>query len=423
MTPRKDYRHDLERAARQMILVRKIDVLARLILRTIMRNIPIKHAGIFLYDKKREEYIVTVSKGKRGVKVPVGFTKVKKDNPLIRYFIDWQLNGVFKQDFLLYDRVNYYLRIPTINRNDKLKQLLLDIKDELSLYQAKALIPGFFRNDLVGILFLGAKESRTGFRKEELGFLTVLASDVVMSIQNAWLFEDLSEQLAVNKNMFFSTVTAMATAIEAKDKYTIGHTARVVKYSMGIANQLVKDGIPGVDIKKFKENLRIAALLHDIGKIGVPEKILNKEGPLDPNERVLIERHPDVGADILSHIVEFKDIIQGVKYHHERYDGRGYPSKLAGEDIPLTAAIISVADTYDAMTSDRPYRRALSSREALIEIEKNSAKQFHPKVVMAFKKSFEIEVLPSIAEENIPAFSKDESISDENPPDGLPAAT
>jgi putative nucleotidyltransferase with HDIG domain len=257
-----------------------------------------------------------------------------------------------------------------------------------SLYQAKACIPGFFRNDLVGILFLGGKENGKKFSEEELGFLSVLASDVVMALKNAWLIDDLNHQLKANKRLFLQTVSALASSIEAKDKYTIGHTERVVKHSLDIAYGLKKH-IRIDNWDKFIEDLRIAALLHDIGKIGIPEKILNKENVLTAKERRIIENHPLIGANILNHIEEFREVLLGVKYHHERHDGKGYPYHLKGRQIPLIASIVSLADAFDAMTIDRPYHKSLSPQEAMKEIEGNKGQQFSPLVVDAFLKVYQ----------------------------------
>lgn len=379
---RKDYRRDLEKAARQMILVHRVDTLSRLIVRTIMRNVRVKHAGIFLFNKSTGDYIVKVSKGKSGIKIPEGFTKVRADNPLISYFTDPSLRGKLKQDFLLYSRVQYDLTAPRLKKDATLRTYLNDLKDEMALYQARVLVPGFYRENLIGILFLGEKLDKTSFKPEELGFLSVLASDVVMAIQNAWLFEGLNDQLGINKKLFLSTVTALATAIEAKDKYTIGHTERVVKYSVLIARHLKTAHVPSA--KDFEENLRIAALLHDIGKIGIPEKLLNKKTQLTEKERAFISRHPLLGVEILRPISEFSDVILGVKYHHERHDGKGYPFRLAGDQIPVVASIIAVADAFDAMTSDRPYRAALPVESAIREIRRCRGTQFNPDVVDAF---------------------------------------
>jgi HD-GYP domain-containing protein (c-di-GMP phosphodiesterase class II) len=135
---------------------------------------------------------------------------------------------------------------------------------------------------------------------------------------------------------------------------------------------------------KFLEHLHIAGLLHDIGKIGIPEAILNKNGPLDNEEQKRMKEHPLVGATILNPIKELENAILGVKYHHEKYDGSGYPEGLKGKDIPLLATIIAVADTFDAMTTDRPYRRGLTKDEAVQEIKRVSGTQLNPQVAEAF---------------------------------------
>ncbi len=381
-----DYRTYLEEAARQMILIHKVDTLIRLILRRIVRTLNVEHAGIFLYDKRKDEYVVKVSQGEAGARIPAGFVKVSKANPIIRYFTG-QKFSFFDRRYLLYRRINYYLRNRKYQHNKKIISFLKELKEECTVYHAKAFIPGFFRQNLIGVLFLGAKEDKSDFTLAELGFLSILASDVVMAIQNAWLFEDLRNQLEANKRMFLNTVTALAAAIETKDKYTIGHTERVVAYSLAIAEEIEK-GMPQGGEVEFRENVRIAALLHDIGKIGVPERVLNKKKPLNDRDWAYIKKHPLMGEGILSSLSEFKDAIAGVKYHHERYDGKGYPYQLKGDEIPLVAAIISVADAFDAMTTDRPYRRALTLEEAIGEIKRNRGKQFSPLVVDAFLRAY-----------------------------------
>ncbi len=151
---------------------------------------------------------------------------------------------------------------------------------------------------------------------------------------------------------------------------------------------MAESGKKAIDAK-FLENLHIAGLLHDIGKIGIPESILNKQGPLDADERKVMNDHPLVGAAILQPIRELDEAVLGVKYHHERYDGSGYPEKLKGEQIPLSAAIIAVADTYDAMTTDRPYRKGLNRDEAAKEIKRVSGAQLTPEIVEYFLKLYE----------------------------------
>jgi len=383
-----NYRKDLETAARQMILIRRVDTLIKLILRTIIKNVKVKHAGFLLYDKERDEYVAKTSKGEGGVKIPSGFTKVRRDNLLIRYFTDENL-GVLGRDYLLASKVNSFLNSKKGKNNKDLSVFFDKVKFQLSLYNAKACIPGFFRNELICILLLGQKIDRKGFSKEELGFLSVLSSDVVMAIQNAWFFQDLNKQLQLNKKLFLQTVEAFAAAIDAKDKYTLGHTKRVSHFSLVVAEEIKKMKKNACkDWDKFIQNLRIASLLHDIGKIGVREEVLNKKTSLTRRERREIEKHPLIGFLILKQVDEFQEPMEGVKYHHERYDGSGYPEGIKGRKTPLIAQIISVVDAFDAMTADRPYRKGLSDDEAAQVIKKNRGKQFSPLIVDAFLRAY-----------------------------------
>lgn len=378
------YRKELEKAARQMILIHRTDTLIKLILRTVIRTLKVSHVGIFLYDKKRDGYVLSVSKGEKGVKIPSGLVKISKDSPLIKYFLD--KNNLKKENFLIIDRVKKILKRDRIKNSPQQKEFFNRLLYQMSIYKIEVALPIIFREELLGVFLLGRKIKKNEFTLEELTFLSILSSDVAMAIRNASLFEDLKVQLEKNKSLFLQTITALAEAIEAKDKYTSGHTERVAGYCSRIAYQLKK-------MRKirnwgeFQNDLRIAALLHDIGKIGISEKILNKRSSLNEKEWEVIKTHPLVGEEILSPIKDLKEVVLGVKHHHERYDGKGYPYGLKGRKIPLIARVISVADAYDAMVSQRPYRRAFAKKEAIEIIKKNSASQFHPTIVEAFLKS------------------------------------
>lgn len=187
----------------------------------------------------------------------------------------------------------------------------------------------------------------------------------------------LAEKTRQVELVTLNAITAIATTIEAKDPYTSGHSNRVAKCSVAIASRL------GVDEETLK-NLNFMALLHDIGKIGVPDAVLNKPHPLSDEEFSFIKKHPVIGHDILKNITTIPDVNVGALYHHERYDGKGYPNALSGEDIPFFARIIAIADTYDAMTSDRAYRKALTNEDVIIELEKNRGKQFDPEIQDVF---------------------------------------
>ncbi|MBF0558134.1 MAG: DUF3365 domain-containing protein [Nitrospirae bacterium] len=193
--------------------------------------------------------------------------------------------------------------------------------------------------------------------------------------------EDLShafkEMLLRMTRTYEGGVKALASAIEARDPYTKGHTDRVVHYSLVVAKEM---GLSDEQLKRIE----MGAVLHDVGKIGVPDTILRKPGPLNEEERRRIEEHPSIGANILYESDFLVNEIPAVLYHHERYDGKGYPAHLKEKDIPLIARIVAIADSFDAMTSDRPYRKAMDKDASIAEIEKCSGKQFDPEVADAF---------------------------------------
>jgi len=367
-----DYKKELEKAAKQMIFIHHSDTLVKLILRTIVRTLNLEHASLILYDEARDIYVAHTSSGKTGFKIPKGLTKISKDNPVIRYFMSIDPKNS-SQGWILFSAIQF-----------STNPLHKEMRNQFFLYNAKACIPGFFRDKVIFALFLGGKFDGEDFLPEELNFLSVLSSDTVMAIQNAWFFQDLTEQLHKNKRLFLQTVLALSSAIEAKDHYTQGHTERVIQYSLVIALELKVMGKIPRDEKNLFENLRISSLLHDIGKIGIPERILNKNGVLDNDEKKEMNKHPLIGANILKGIDEFQEPILGVKYHHERHDGLGYPEGLKEEQIPLIAQIIAVADAFDAMTTDRSYRKGLTRETAIRIIEDERNKQFNPVIADAF---------------------------------------
>lgn len=180
--------------------------------------------------------------------------------------------------------------------------------------------------------------------------------------------EDRKEEL---ERLSQQVILTLAKTIDAKDKYTKGHSERVADYSRKIAGKMELSG-------KEQQDIYWMGLLHDIGKIGIPDTIINKEGKLTDEEFRIIKMHPVIGVDILDTISEIPNIANGARFHHERYDGNGYPDKLAGEDIPLMARIIGIADAYDAMTSKRSYRDVLPQEVVRAEIVKGRGTQFDP---------------------------------------------
>ena len=218
-------------------------------------------------------------------------------------------------------------------------------------------------------------------KSDKFDQLLLLIESGIKSIKQMYEIKRINEELAESneklEQAYLDMVQTLRYTVEAKDAYTRGHSDRVSEYSVLIGEKL---GLPEDQIKI----LRIGGLFHDIGKIGVPDRILLKTDKLTDDEYSEIKNHPSIGAHILGAATIFKDIIPIVKYHHERYDGRGYPCGLKGEDIPYVARIAAVADTFDAMTSKRSYRDALNLDIVKEEIERCKGTQFDPAIADVF---------------------------------------
>jgi HD-GYP domain-containing protein (c-di-GMP phosphodiesterase class II) len=235
-------------------------------------------------------------------------------------------------------------------------------------------VPVKSKGVVIGVLQAINKLNNEKFTVDDQKMLESLADQVAIALENARLYE-------AQKIMFKETAEALATAIEKRDPYTGGHTKRVRDFSMACAKNMKLDN----DVMEW---LEIAAILHDAGKIGVDDRILRKPGRLDDDEFFQMKQHPKYGFEILQHVKELGRAIPGMKHHHERFDGKGYPDGLQNGDIPLIARIIAAADTWDAMTSDRPYRKGLPDKVANQELKKFSGIQFDPEVVKAFLKAY-----------------------------------
>jgi len=232
-------------------------------------------------------------------------------------------------------------------------------------------VPLISRGRVIGVLQLLNSRARGGFDGEDLRRMRLFAGPLAHALENARLFARL-------ERTFVESVTALAEAVERRDPYTGGHLHRVVAYSLLLGDELE---LPAEEL----ETLRLGATLHDIGKIAVPDDILRKPAALDAEELAVMQRHPADGAAIVSRIQSLAPVLPIVRNHHERMDGRGYPDGLAGDAIPLLARIAAVADTYDAITTSRPYRPGLDAATAAREIREDAGTRLCPRVVAAFE--------------------------------------
>jgi putative nucleotidyltransferase with HDIG domain/PAS domain S-box-containing protein len=238
-------------------------------------------------------------------------------------------------------------------------------------YRSSAAFPVIGEDEVVGVL--NVYNMYDEFPDKDIGFLQSFANLCASYIKNSELLESLQE-------LFLGTVRALSETITAKSQWTRGHLDRVTNYAIDIGKEM------GLNEKDLK-NLELASLLHDIGKIGTYEAILNKPATLTKDEFNLIKLHAGKGAEMLSTIKQLTEIVPSIKYHHERYDGKGYPEGLKGEGIPVLSRILCVADAVDSMLADRPYRKGLAMREIVKELRKESGAQFDPMVIEAFLKT------------------------------------
>ncbi len=321
---------------------------------------------------------------------------------LLRFILDAAMKE-FEADFaslhfMSSDEEKIELKATAGLENDKLKHLTIDHCRNISIESVTKNEPIIFndpdmdytwggqsikssicqllmaKGKVLGTLAVVRISNPHPFTQGQLIGLSLLASKAAAALENSNLYSNL-------KTAYVETVESLANAIEARDSYTRGHTERVYMMACSIAEEL------GWTVEMLGD-LKMGALLHDIGKIGVPDAILNKTASLTPEEFSIMKMHPEAGARIVNSISFLKPALPYILYHHERHDGNGYPYGLAGENIPMPGRLLAVVDTLDAITSDRPYRNGRSLEIAIKEISRNSGTQFHPLVAQACIESF-----------------------------------
>ena len=274
--------------------------------------------------------------------------------------------------------------------------------DTLHSAGAELFVPLWTRDEFVGALVLSKKFSAEPYTIEDFELLKVISNQIAITLNNHALFIDLAAQLEENRRLYeemrliyHDTIQAFAAAIDAKDAYTKHHSYRVAKYVVAIAREL---GWDEEDI----EGMYIAGLLHDVGKIILRDDVLNKKSPLSKEEKEELRKHSSISYDIISKIkFPWKDVVRTVRHHHERLDGNGYPDAINAGDLSDGEKILTLADAFDAMTTDRPYRKRMSLENALEELKRCVRTQFDPKIMGAFCKVLEREINSELASPDI----------------------
>jgi len=252
-------------------------------------------------------------------------------------------------------------------------------------YERKTLVcaPLIVKDEVIGTITVVNKNDGSTYSNDDLGLLTTIAAQASIAIKNAMLYDE-------QQKTYLNTIHALVSAIEASDSYTRGHSERVTKYSLTIAKRL------GLSQERLKIMER-AAILHDIGKIGINLALLHKVGRLTDEDVFDLQQHPEIGIRILEPIEFLVDVRLCIVQHHERFDGKGYPNKLKGDELLLESRVLAIADAFDAMTSDRPYRKALSLDIAVKELLDNAGTQFDPEIVPVFVDLLEQGAFPFFA--------------------------
>ena len=266
-------------------------------------------------------------------------------------------------------------------------------RDKLSENGIELVLPMIVRGEVTGMVLLGGKASGEEFSTEDFETIRAMVRHIGVGIHTHRLLEQVEQRAEENRRLYEEmrktyrdTIRAFAAAIDIKDKYTQGHSERVGKYSEIIAREMGWS-------EEQVEGIQIAGYLHDVGKLIVDRNIINAPYNIDAKLSSELNRHPSAGYEILAPIKHpYADIPLMAKYHHERLDGRGYPDGLKDEQIPIGAKIVSLADAFDAMTTDRPYRRRRSFEDVVRDLRESSGKQFDGKVVAAFAKAILKEV-------------------------------
>ena len=335
-----------------------LDRVSDLVLKESTKALDADHASLFLLDERMKHLVLARA---------CGFSENEMDN--IKLLGSWEVIN----DQLITRKKP--LIVNDVSRDLIFKRKRLPFSQEKIPVKSFLAVPLEKGPKVIGALIVSNK-TRPGhvFTDRDKRLLVALSNHIAIALLNAKLYHRLKE-------LFISTVRALVRAIDAKDRYTSGHSERVMKYSLAIGRQLKLN-------EEMLENLRLSSLLHDVGKIGIKENVLSKPSRLTHRERNQVMAHPAIGVRIVGNIDGSRRIINGILEHHERYDGKGYPNNLKGDDISLEGRIIAVSDAFDALTTNRPYQRGYSNKEAFFEIKRASSSQFDPRIIKAFITSF-----------------------------------
>ncbi len=324
--------------------------IAEVLVEETAKTLNCKRVSIMILDEKKKCYRVLASRG-----LPDGFQNI--DIPIANSMAE---RAMSQDSVMVVNNVNEHPELAGKSQGQY-------DTDAFALVR----VPLKAQGQALGLLSVTEKIGNPEFTARDRKLLEGLSAMGASALLNCHLHKSVNMQM-------MSTIHALASAVDAKDKYTHDHAGRVASLCVATAREL------GIKEQPKLREIELSGLLHDIGKIGIPDAILSKPKQLTADEYKTIQTHTVIGAKIVQHVPGLENVAKAIRHHHERFDGLGYPDNLVGDVIPLASAIISVADTYDALTSDRPYRKAGNIDDAVAELNSCRGTQFDPKVVDAF---------------------------------------
>ena len=331
----------------------KMEDIARCVVVNIVNILNIEKCAILLLDEETKELRVQYSVGI--AEDLANDTKIKKGESISGRVME-------SGEHLLINNIEKDSWFKTHNKE--------------AYYQGSLLsMPLSIKGKVAGVINVNNKKTGDSFGEDDVRILKSMSIQTSIAIQNANSYNEIQEG-------YLSTILALAEALDARDPYTYRHSANVTKYSVAIAKEMKLSDLE-------VENIRRGGLLHDLGKIGIKDEILNKPAKLTDEEFTQIKTHPAKGEEILKSLPFLKDVVRLIRHHHERPNGTGYPDNLPGYKIEIGAKILAVADAFDTMTSDRPYRKSIGLKKAVEELKRCSGSQFEPSIIEAFLKILE----------------------------------
>jgi HD-GYP domain-containing protein (c-di-GMP phosphodiesterase class II) len=398
-----DYQLALIRIAREMVRIKLPLKLIEKVADSIYEIIKVRQVSIFLLDVSTNEYILQATKG-RVLFQGIGFVLKQKD-AIIDWFYktgkEFYQRGLIRneeKDFLQLDIIRDWLHSEKLSdeKEKNLIEVLIRIQFQMELLRTSLIIPCWYGEKIVGLLCLGGMV-KSQYSRRDVELLSGFADDMAMNISNAFLIHDLRKEVHEKtllsrerynayqrlETIFKEIISAFAMTVSKMDPdYTYEHVEKTSKYAQKLVDKLQPKQIKE---KLISRDMFFAGiLLHDIGKIFIPKNILNKPGPLNEEEWKIVRRHPIDGFELLKNIKGMEISAEIIRHHHERIDGKGYPDGLKGDQISIGAKIVCVVDSFEAMTADRPYRKAKSRKEALSQLVENSGTQFDSQIVDVF---------------------------------------